>query len=254
MVTRARRRRTTARSTRRVVRSVMETADLRRHDVGPDGCLSGRSSISGCPFRGRGGPESADKALVFCVDEKPQVQALDRTEPVVCNRRPRSDLAETGLSTVTKNADRLMNISPARRRGMPNLAPVERRPPVRPTPPMVPVPPTLVFLMLLFSGGVNRNQQAIVGYQLEENRALRRRQNGRWHKGGEGPQPRPRSTLETSSTDLYVIQPRHLSTPGLSEGPGWGLRAQATTRGLRRGRGDPCQAGASSRAPEWETV
>src|ERR1700675_5169937 len=54
-----------------------------------------------------------------------------------------------------------------------NLAPVERRPPVRQTPAMVPVPPPLAFLFLLFSGWVNRHQQAVIDYLLEENRVLR---------------------------------------------------------------------------------
>jgi putative transposase len=56
---------------------------------------------------------------------------------------------------------------------MPNLAPVERRPPVRQTPAMAPVPPPLAFFLLLFSGWVNRNQQAVIDYLLEENRVLR---------------------------------------------------------------------------------
>jgi hypothetical protein len=38
---------------------------------------------------------------------------------------------------------------------------------------MVPVPPPLAFVLLLFSGWVNRNQQAVVDYLLEENRVLR---------------------------------------------------------------------------------
>ena len=38
---------------------------------------------------------------------------------------------------------------------------------------MVPVPPPLAFVLLLFSGWVNRNQQAVIDYLLEENRVLR---------------------------------------------------------------------------------
>src|SRR6267378_5797313 len=56
---------------------------------------------------------------------------------------------------------------------MPTLAPVERRPPVRQTRAMAPVPPPLAFFLLLFSGWVNRNQQAVIDYLLEENRVLR---------------------------------------------------------------------------------
>ena len=37
---------------------------------------------------------------------------------------------------------------------------------------MAPVPPPLAFV-LLFSGWVNRNQQAVIDYLLEENRILR---------------------------------------------------------------------------------
>ena len=56
---------------------------------------------------------------------------------------------------------------------MPDLAPVERRPPVRQTPAMDPVRPPLAFFLLLFSGWVNRHQQAVIDYLLEENRVLR---------------------------------------------------------------------------------
>ena len=38
---------------------------------------------------------------------------------------------------------------------------------------MLRVPPTLAFLLLLFSGWVNRHQQAVIEYLLEENRVLR---------------------------------------------------------------------------------
>lgn len=38
---------------------------------------------------------------------------------------------------------------------------------------MVPVPPPLAFVLLLFSGWVNRHQQAVINYLLEENRVLR---------------------------------------------------------------------------------
>ena len=38
---------------------------------------------------------------------------------------------------------------------------------------MAPVPPPLAFFLLLFSGWVNRNQQAVIYYLLEENRVLR---------------------------------------------------------------------------------
>ena len=56
---------------------------------------------------------------------------------------------------------------------MPILASVERGPPVRQTPSMAPVPPPLAFVLLLFSGWVNRNQQVVIDYLLEENRVLR---------------------------------------------------------------------------------
>jgi hypothetical protein len=38
---------------------------------------------------------------------------------------------------------------------------------------MVPVPPPLAFFLLLFSGWVHRNQQAVIDYLVEENRILR---------------------------------------------------------------------------------
>ena len=38
---------------------------------------------------------------------------------------------------------------------------------------MDPLPPPLAFLFLLFSGWVNRQQQAVIDYLLEENRILR---------------------------------------------------------------------------------
>src|ERR1700752_2124777 len=54
-----------------------------------------------------------------------------------------------------------------------NLAPVERRPPLRQAFAMDPLPPPLTFLLLLFSGWVNRHQQAVIDYLVEENRVLR---------------------------------------------------------------------------------
>src|SRR4029078_10386945 len=38
---------------------------------------------------------------------------------------------------------------------------------------MAPLPPPLAFFCLLFSGWVNRQQQAVIDYLLEENRVLR---------------------------------------------------------------------------------
>ena len=38
---------------------------------------------------------------------------------------------------------------------------------------MDPLPPPLAFFLLLFSGWVNRHQQAVIDYLLEENRVLR---------------------------------------------------------------------------------
>jgi len=38
---------------------------------------------------------------------------------------------------------------------------------------MAPVPSPLAFFLLLFSGWVNRNQQAVIDYLVEENRVLR---------------------------------------------------------------------------------
>src|SRR6478735_5827894 len=38
---------------------------------------------------------------------------------------------------------------------------------------MAPVPPPLAFFVLLLSGWVNRHQQAVIDYLLEENRVLR---------------------------------------------------------------------------------
>lgn len=38
---------------------------------------------------------------------------------------------------------------------------------------MEPLPPPLAFFLLMFSGWVNRNQQAVIDYLLEENRVLR---------------------------------------------------------------------------------
>ena len=38
---------------------------------------------------------------------------------------------------------------------------------------MGPLPPPFAFFLLLFSGWVNRRQQAVIDYLLEENRVLR---------------------------------------------------------------------------------
>src|SRR4030095_1542788 len=56
---------------------------------------------------------------------------------------------------------------------MPNFAPVEPRPPLRQACAMNPLPSPLAFFLLLFSGWVNRHQQAVIDYLLEENRVLR---------------------------------------------------------------------------------
>jgi hypothetical protein len=39
---------------------------------------------------------------------------------------------------------------------------------------MNPLSPPLAFFVLLFSGWVNRQQQAVIDYLLEENRVLRK--------------------------------------------------------------------------------
>jgi hypothetical protein len=44
---------------------------------------------------------------------------------------------------------------------------------------MDPLPPPLAFFLLLFSGWVNRQQQAVIDYLLEENRVLRSAQGSR---------------------------------------------------------------------------
>ena len=44
---------------------------------------------------------------------------------------------------------------------------------------MDPLPPPLAFFCLLFSGWVNRQQQAVIDYLLEENRVLRAAQGSR---------------------------------------------------------------------------
>ena len=41
------------------------------------------------------------------------------------------------------------------------------------------LPPPLAFFFLLFSGWVNRQQQAVIDYLLEENRVLRAAQGSR---------------------------------------------------------------------------
>jgi len=75
--------------------------------------------------------------------------------------------------------------------GWPNLAPVERRPPLRQASAMVPLPTPLTFFVLLFSGWVNRHQQAVIDYLLEENRVLRAvNSSRRLREGCENPAPR----------------------------------------------------------------
>src|SRR4029453_10803270 len=56
---------------------------------------------------------------------------------------------------------------------MPNFAPVERVSALRQALAMDPLPCPLAFFVLLFSGWVNRHQQAVIDYLLEENRVLR---------------------------------------------------------------------------------
>jgi hypothetical protein len=57
--------------------------------------------------------------------------------------------------------------------GCPNLVPVEPWLPLGQSLAMDPLPPPLAFLVLVFSGWVNRHQQAVIAYLLEENRVLR---------------------------------------------------------------------------------
>src|SRR4029450_5168262 len=58
-------------------------------------------------------------------------------------------------------------------RGILNLALVEQRSALRQTLAMNPLPRPLAFFVLLFSGCVNRHQQVVIDYLLEENRVLR---------------------------------------------------------------------------------
>jgi hypothetical protein len=53
------------------------------------------------------------------------------------------------------------------------LAHLEPRPPMRHASAMDSLPHPLAFLLLLISGWVNRQQQAVIDYLLEENRILR---------------------------------------------------------------------------------
>jgi putative transposase len=53
------------------------------------------------------------------------------------------------------------------------LAPLEPGRPFEHASAMDPLPPPLTFFLLLFSGWVNRHQQAVIDYLLEENRVLR---------------------------------------------------------------------------------
>jgi putative transposase len=55
---------------------------------------------------------------------------------------------------------------------MPNFATLERRSALRQALAMDPLPRPLTFCLLLFSGWVNRHQQAVIEYLLEENRVL----------------------------------------------------------------------------------
>jgi putative transposase len=45
---------------------------------------------------------------------------------------------------------------------------------------MCALPPPLAFVVLLFAGWVNRQQQAVIDYLLEENRVLRAAHGPRW--------------------------------------------------------------------------
>ena len=58
-------------------------------------------------------------------------------------------------------------------RSLANLAPVERRSALRHAFAMDPLPPPPTFFLLLFSGWIDRHQQAVIDYLLEENRVLR---------------------------------------------------------------------------------
>ena len=65
-------------------------------------------------------------------------------------------------------------------------------------------PPSLAFLLLLFSGWVNRRQQAVIDYLLEENRVLRAAQGNR----------RPRLTDDQRrrlAVKGHVLGRRHLA-------------------------------------------
>jgi hypothetical protein len=93
--------------------------------------------------------------------------------PSCAKTRPKADLREHCPIGAGGRHFRRRSLSRAWRRRMLNLAPVERRPPIRQAPAMDALPAWLAFLFLLFSGWINRHQQAVIDYLVEENRVLR---------------------------------------------------------------------------------
>jgi hypothetical protein len=96
-----------------------------------------------------------------------------RRVPSCAKTRPMPDFRRHCPVEAVAGSFILGNLSPVCRRTMANLAPVERRSALRQAPAMDPLPPPLTFFLLLFSGWINRHQQAVIYYLLEENRVLR---------------------------------------------------------------------------------
>src|SRR5262249_20110028 len=89
---------------------------------------------------------------------------------------PKSRHPVRGGSTQSEEGLCLRKLGPIAR---PRYRILEPRPPIGHASAMDPLPPPLAFFCLLFSGWVNRQQQAAIDYLLEENRVLRAAQGSR---------------------------------------------------------------------------
>ena len=117
------------------------------------------------------------KSVVFCDRESGEMAggtdlgpALRAPSRVV--RKPgRSEILEKGATHYDVVGEPSASGTSARERlNTPRLEPTRT---CVNLPPMDPLPPPLAFCLLLFSGWINRQQQAVIEYRREENRVLR---------------------------------------------------------------------------------
>ena len=88
------------------------------------------------------------------------------------------DCLEPGVSRPSEGGFASPNLAESDAR-IPILVPLDPGLPLGQAPDMDALPPPLAFFILLFAGWVNRQQQAVIDYLVEENRVLLAERAGR---------------------------------------------------------------------------